>query len=283
MSGYPWSQFRCQHWLSAMAACDVDARGVAITLYCMADTAPQRGFIVDADANPYSVDQLRRMLRLSNERMVDVLELLKDARLIAVDNTGRRYFPCMVKETAERAANVQRVKRHRNGDVMPAQRSRTTQIEIERKIEKETRQNTPPLIPQGQSAPPLRPEPAEKAERERPQGFDALIDNTRIKALCDAYPPSRGGRAYGVAARAVQVLADEKYGGDCNAATAFLAARVQAWAASAKGRDLAARGFMPAFGNWLRDKCYDEPDADWENVPAMASQTEKPMVDWSTL
>lgn len=267
---------------------DLETQGLAINLLAIADASHRRGYVILPDGQPATPDSLQQMFHLSPERCASMLKNLELSRFLRFSGDPRViHIPAMLEETRERKTANNRLRKHRNGPddetiskrsrnahaTLSKQQSQIRDSDLDSETDKQKDKDTPsPSYSPGNSAPPPRPDQPENAERERPPGFDPLIDNTRIKALCDAYPPSRGGRAYGVAARAVQVLADERYGGDCNAATTFLAGRVKAWAASAKGRELLARGFMPAFGNWLRDRCYDEADSDWAVVVVAASK-----------
>ena len=279
MSKLPWTKWYASDWLAdtGVRSLSYAARGLLIDMLSLMLESPRRGFLMLGD-DPMTPAYLAKVTNSTAASVTRLLAEIDRAKVLSRTEDGVYFSRRIVREVAENSAEASRKRseyKAKTSGFSPGVLRQTSGDSPGESQKSEARgQNpearsqilSPSSVPQTPHAA-APPEPPPNAERERPPGFDPLIDNARVKALCDNFPPSRGGRAYGVAARAVQVLADEKYGGDCNAATAFLAARVAAWAASAKGRDLAARGFMPAFGNWLRDKCYDEPDADWANVP----------------
>lgn len=113
---WPWFKFFPSDWLSdpELQSCSPAARGVWIDLICLSYACKRPGYLVNPDGKPWSKAKIVASIR-GDPAIVNaaIAELLENGVLRFDDETGAHYSNRVVKDTADRASNSERMRSKR--------------------------------------------------------------------------------------------------------------------------------------------------------------------------
>lgn len=107
-------------WLSdvQLHQCSAEARGVWMDMLCIMAKSARYGYLVNGDGNPFSLEQLAHVIRLSKNRLQVVLSELEREGIFQRDSQGFIFSKRLVRDAdkimARKEAGRERVARFRD-------------------------------------------------------------------------------------------------------------------------------------------------------------------------